>query len=507
MNDSHIREQAFRKRLLTVASQHSQASIAQRTGTPLSNVNRYVRHGKVPTEFTIALLREFKLNPAWLLMGEGSPYLSDVARSSVAMGEDMLALVKAMSAVSEMRLGALAGKKHGAVLRGLNDALKQHEQLRQKLNQHTAPIYEELIGLMRSAMQKRNLELAVEQRDAILQIQRLSDSPELDQRFDYANANLEYMLDNVEGALAIQRRAVRRLLARGEIRDPLQLVQINNLCVGLSSMGYLEEAARTAESAIRLTHPDTHGDRYYQTLKLRLADLDFECGRVDAAIALARSTYNDIVLLNPDAMDVGYAYLPFLYVLAGIAPFESALRPKSYGAGLELFALKFSAWTEDSVCIDAACDSVFEQGREHEPRNTLNALHTLELKRALTDKDYDRAAIEKRSQQKRAGLQAEISALVIRTQLERACGKQDVARGLMEQTELKLRQVSPGTQNRLMNLAIHYRSVLALCPKGSRSSETREIRARAVKFYLEGFRNGYGAFADIAVSVKDEAGV
>lgn len=505
MQASQIQEQAFRKRLQTVAGQHSQAAIAQRTGTPLSNVNRYVRQGKVPTDFTIALLREFKLNPAWLLLGEGSPYLSDVARSSVAMGEDMLALVKAMMAVSEMRLGALAGKKHGAVLRGLNDALKQHDQLRQKLNKHTAPIYEELISQMRNAMQKRNLDLAIEHRDAILQIQRLSDSPELDQRFDYANANLEYMLDNIEGALAIQRRAVRRLLARGEIRDPLQLVQINNLCVGLSSMGYLEEAARTADSAIRLTHPDAHSDKYYQTLKLRVADLDFECGRVDKAIALARATYNDIVLTNPDSVDMGYAYLPFIFVMAGIAPFESALRPKSYGTGLELFALKFSAWSEDTGLMDAACSSIFDQGKEYEPRNTLNALHTLELRRALAEQDYDRAAIEKRSQQKRAGLQAEIGALVIRTQLERACGKLDRARALLDETDLKLRQIAPGTQNRLLNVAIHYRSALELCPRNSRSSETKDLRARAVKFYMDGFRNGYGAFADIAISVRDEA--
>jgi len=505
MKASQIQDDGFRKRLQTVANQHSQAAIALRTETPLSNVNRYVRHGKVPVDFTISLLRQFKLNPAWLLLGEGSPYLSDVARSSVAMGEDMLALVKAMSAVSEMRLGALAGKKHGAVLRGLNDALKQHESLRKKLNEHTAPIYEELITLMRNAMGKRNLELAIEQREAILQIQRLSDSPDLDQRFDYANANLEYMLDNVEGALSIQRRAVRRLLARGEIRDPLQLVHIGNLCVGLSSMGYLEEAARTADSAIRLTHPDTHGNKYYQWLKLRLANLDMECGRVDQAISRARATYHDLLLTNPDGIHEAASYLPLVFVMAGVAPFAFAFMPKSYGSGLELFVLKYASWTEDLPTIAAARKSVFEGEKEYEPRHTISALQMLQLERALTEGDFDREVIEKRTSSKKAGLQSEISALVIRTQLERACGKHDRARQLMEETELKLRQIPPGTQNRLFNLAIHYRTVLALCPRTSRSTETRDLRARAVRFYLDGFRDGYGAFGEIAISVKDEA--
>lgn len=504
MSNSQYQDDAFRQRLQTVAAQHSQAAIAGRTGIPLSNVNRYVRHGKVPTDFTIALVREFKLNPTWLMLGEGAPYLSDVAQSSIAMGEDILALVKAMSAVAEMRLGALAGKSHGKVLRDLNDALRRYETLRRKLNEHTAPLYNELISRLRDAMKKHNIELSLELRDAITQIQRLSDSPELDQRFDYANANLEYMLDNVDGALAIQRRAVRRLLAEGEIRDPLQLVQIGNLTVGLTSMGHMEEAERMADSAIKLAHPDIAGDRYLQSLKMRLAAIQFELGRTEEAMSLALRTWREMALSNPGALNESALHYYFIFVLTGAASVDAAMRVEYCGNGMEAFLIKYACWREDPALVARVRRFLYEGDKVLEPRTTSNSIHLLQLETTLTARSYDPEQVDRAYGNMKRRIQAEVAILVIKAQLERLCGHLDKARELVDQTEVMLRQVPRDVRVRVFNMAIHSRNVLELLPRDSRSTETREVRARAVRFFHELYRAGFGLFESQVLATRDE---
>lgn len=498
------REGGFRERLKTVADKHTQAAIAERTGVPQSNVNRYVRQGKVPTDFTVALLREFKLNPAWLMLGEGSPYLSDVAQSSVAMGEDILALVKAMSAVSEMRLGALTGKSHARVLRELNAALKQHDDLRQRLNKQTAELYNELINQLRNAMIKRNMEHALDLREAILQLKRLTDAPELDTRFDLANANLEYMLDNTEEALDIQRRTVRRLLAAGELRDPLQLVQINNLCVGLTGMGYLDEATRVADSAIRLTHPDVHGNWYYQSLKLRLSNLHFECLRIEEAIELSRATQAEIALSNPDMLDKSALYTCFINILAGFAPIESAMTPAYFGSGMELFLMKYASWREELSLIEKVRKLLFEGEDQYESREAVGSVQMLQIEKAMTTGDYDREYVEERTAIVKSGARAQVARVILRTQLERLSGNTEEARKLLEQSEQLMNQLPASTRIRLFNTATHNRSIIELCPKDSRSEATRELRRKAARFFVDGFRRGMGAFQEMAIRLRDD---
>ena len=123
--------EAVRGRLNILTENHAQAEIARRTGFPPANVHRFLKGGKIPADFCGAVVREFGINPAWLLTGEGAPRLSDVTEGTMRMAGNVLELVEAMSAVARMRLGSLTGKHHLRVLRELNDALEDHERTAQ----------------------------------------------------------------------------------------------------------------------------------------------------------------------------------------------------------------------------------------------------------------------------------------------------------------------------------------------------------------------------------------
>ena len=72
MPEANRAESTLRARLQQLAQTHSQAELARKTGFPPANVHRFLKAGKVPADFCEALVREFGVNPAWLLAGEGT---------------------------------------------------------------------------------------------------------------------------------------------------------------------------------------------------------------------------------------------------------------------------------------------------------------------------------------------------------------------------------------------------------------------------------------------------
>lgn len=128
---------ALQSRLNEFARAYSRAEIARKTETSVVNVSRYLKGTRVPAEFCMALVRQFGVNANWLLAGQGSLFVSDLATQHGQMAGDLLELVEAMSAVAKMRLGSIAGRDHMKLLRQLNDSLGTYERLREKLNQQS----------------------------------------------------------------------------------------------------------------------------------------------------------------------------------------------------------------------------------------------------------------------------------------------------------------------------------------------------------------------------------
>src|SRR5688572_16167527 len=72
-------EEPLSSRLRELCKRWPQAEIARRTGASSNNVSRYMRGVRIPLDFGVALVRGLGINPAWLMMGEGTPLLSDVS--------------------------------------------------------------------------------------------------------------------------------------------------------------------------------------------------------------------------------------------------------------------------------------------------------------------------------------------------------------------------------------------------------------------------------------------
>ena len=136
---------ALRGRLNKLADRFQQVEIARRTGVATANVHRYLRAGRIPAEFCLALIDAFDLSPDWLMKGEGEPITSDLKAATAAKAGDLLDLVKAMNAVARMRLGAVVGDGDRKKLRELSDTLQTFDRLKERMNDRTRPVLARLL--------------------------------------------------------------------------------------------------------------------------------------------------------------------------------------------------------------------------------------------------------------------------------------------------------------------------------------------------------------------------
>jgi transcriptional regulator with XRE-family HTH domain len=235
----------LRERLATLAAERSLSDIARRTGTSVANVSRYLSGTRIPADFCTALIRSLDVNPSWLMTGEGMPYVADITAGTVKMAGDVLELVEAMNAVTQMRLGALTGKHHLRVLRELNEALTRYERLRQRLNEHSAPIFARLLDDLDKALSRLDVEAALDLHKAAQQVERLCDDEAQSRRFARMQAQVAVHQQDIDAAIRAQQRLAREPLVEGKLLAPEQCEDALRLAV------FLQNSQRTAD-ALRL---------------------------------------------------------------------------------------------------------------------------------------------------------------------------------------------------------------------------------------------------------------
>ncbi|MCB9893188.1 MAG: hypothetical protein H6839_01915 [Planctomycetes bacterium] len=246
-------EAAVRERLNEVALRYPQAEIARRTSTPGSSVSRYLKGNRIPVSFVASVGREFGVNPAWLLFGEGAPWLSDVAAEEGKTAAGLAELVQTMGRISKLKLGALAGKEHARNLRDLNDALESFEQVREQLARQSRSTYARVLDDWNKAITTQHRARATRLAKAAEQVGRLCPDPVLNRRHERLRGSYEYLAGNIHRALVHRRRAFFQAVSEtGEI-DEQALVEAFGVVVTLDAAGLVDDAIRFAEAALKLS--------------------------------------------------------------------------------------------------------------------------------------------------------------------------------------------------------------------------------------------------------------
>lgn len=481
--DWDAESQALRGRLKQLAQGRTKAEIARKTNTSITNVARYLAGTRMPTEFSVAVIKGLGVNPAWWLAGEGTPYVADITAGTGSMAGNVLELVEAMNAVSKMRLGALAQKTHLKVLRELNDALGTYDRLRAKLNVQSRDLFAQLVGDLSRSLDKFKVQPAAELLKAAQQVARLCDDPDLHRQLLVQQARYHYTQLEFDKALGCQRRLVTHLLAEDGLAGESGCQNAVNLVLTLFTLSRYDEALRTCEAALKLMPPAARGWTAFTVLMFLKGRLMAEQGDLLPGLAIMTGELGRGGPPEP-AMRV--------WVLAQLLR-ANLVRPlDAFAFGDDspakpLVILEHACWLEDPAFLKRACDfwqdPRFDQLGDLARPKVLGPL----LLRAMTTKD--RTVIrEFGAMHERCLDDCRLYPQVFVTQLHRALGDRKAALRAFENARRNLAAIPDGRHIGLLTRATHHRNALWL----------NQHEAEARKFFADHMARGFACFRGLA---------
>lgn len=336
------------ERLQLLVKSRSQSELARLTGTSVANVNRYLGGRRVPAEFCSALVRKLGVNPAWLLTGDGSPFVADITAGTQKMAGDVLELVEAMNSVDQVRLGALTGKHHTRVLRELNDALKRHESLRQRLNRHSADIFRVVLKDLENALWKRNREVATDLLTAAEQVERLCDEPALSRQFMRLRGHYEFQFGSYDEALHYQRRLVRERVAEGRMVEQPDSEAFMRLALMYNESERCADAVRVCEALKAMAGDDMRDWRDYHDVSMVSAMMLLDTGRLLPGLTEMQRHINGC---GPRHAPIARHYITRAQLQLGLLTFDDAINVGEAQDAKVVFLLEAACWNEDAEQI------------------------------------------------------------------------------------------------------------------------------------------------------------
>lgn len=485
------RADQIQKRLAELAGQHSQADIARKTEFSRNNVSRYVNGTRMPIEFAAALVEGLGVNPAWLLTGEGTAYLSDINSGTQEMAGDLLALVDAMSAVNRMRLGSLTGKHHLGVLRELNETLKKHEGLRAKLHEHSRKIFLTLVEDTRDALKKRDLNRAENLLQALEQVSRLTDDDFLRAQYEGVQSFYHHYCGNPEEALPHQRRSYLSFLVHHAKFDDWMLPEAHNFIAVLVQCSRLLEARRCARAAFAMT------DNGAPTLEVAAANLDLELGDLQRGL--------DSLRRQIPLVDAGYAHnveqsLARGQLLEGSMKLPHAV---TFGGDTEAKWSRLASW---AIMMEGEADLalITSQGigagkglLDPEAVLAVQVSCLLEVLREGGSTAAQRLLVHIENTDQKPDAVSRIQEQAFATQLFRLGKQRKSAIKHLEFTQDLFDKLDPELSPRVETRLLHARNILLLVGADSKQASHQRMRAQAAEFVRDYKSRGYHCVRDL----------
>jgi transcriptional regulator with XRE-family HTH domain len=502
-------DEKIRERLRQLVKTRSQSDLARKTNTLVSTVNRYLKSTKIPAEFCTAIINGLGVNPAWLMTGEGTPYLADVSAGTSEMATNLLELVEAMNQVARMKLGALTGQHHLKVLRELNDALERYEALRAVLNRRTKNVFRELLDNFKKALHEMDQARAGEIRKAAEQVSRLCDDPQLNVEFDSLQEFYEHVFGDQIRALELSRKVFVKSLAVSDVTmDKDHLALAINLIASLHRADRAREARRICRAALALYEDVGSEWGRYRQLRALHAVLNIELGNLREGLRDLHDTYPVL----PTQLKRSFSgKLVETMLLSDLTPLEYAAAIGEDSNSKAVALIRFAALSGEHERLQA----FFYQYKGDERTGLaegsiwyawaegLVQVQVTQKKRkkgrAGSDEVEPLKAFENALNAERARIAVrptqEFAYAVAGARLAHAAGDRKAATRYFDEAQDRLEKLDPAVSPQMLALAQHHANALELFDSKSKSKHADTLKMMAIAFFREYFDRGYGAFA------------
>lgn len=480
-------------RLQELSKHYSQAEMARRVGCSRATVSRYFSGRAINIDFCVALVQEFGVNPLWLLVGQGTPFLADADSDNNKLGKNLLDLVQAMEAVAKQSLGALAGKDNRLILRQLDAALKSHDALSESLHSSSKPVFQGLLTELRGALLANKWARAQHLRKSALQVGRFCKEKDLWSRFHRLQGALDARLGHIEEALEHHRQAFASSLLGGPELRKEQATNGHNFVNVLERTGRIAEAHRVCRAVLALLDgPDFKDEQ--ALLLAKKARLDIELGQLEEALQVLSI---HPLSQSPEHHERWAAVQNTALLFSGSIDFSMLkASPESFAKSATLFS--YALWLEDARLIEETAPAFIEQSvhRRRERKTWVQSLVG-----ALTSPSMDclQSLRRERSKFSQSPLSEMIEHSVIEAMVSEKVATQRVAKNTWERVETMISQQAEDVQVHLWVRAIYHRVALRLFAPSDQAHQSAQV------FFREHLAKGYWVFNDYENVLSSEA--